>query len=89
MNTPNQNPDLVPSWFGFLATMVDAAMVVQAAIDGRIYLYQASPGQDVLRESIQSGWIFVIETMLNSPNAIQRWKDGLSWTDRRTLPSGI
>lgn len=89
MNTHNQNPNLVPSWFGFPATMVDAAIVVQAAIDGRIFLYQASPGGSLLRESIQSGWVFVYETLPHSRYSIDRWKDGLCWTDRRTLQSGF
>ncbi|KAL1844036.1 hypothetical protein VTJ49DRAFT_5787 [Mycothermus thermophilus] len=76
-----QNP-VAPSLEAFLATTMDAALVVQAAVNNP-NLRVPRIGANRLKTSIRSGWVFVYRASGNG--AIRRRRDGLNWSDRRAV----
>ncbi|KAG7290498.1 hypothetical protein NEMBOFW57_000500 [Staphylotrichum longicolle] len=73
----------VPTFTGFVATTVDAALLVQAAIAGRLPHVATRPDNVRYRQLARSGTVVVFGP------GIQRWREGLSWTPRRALGNGF
>lgn len=74
---------IVPTFTGFVATTVDAALLVQAAIAGRLPHVATRPDNVRYRQLARSGTVVVFGP------GIQRWREGLSWTPRRALGNGF
>ncbi|KAL1844035.1 hypothetical protein VTJ49DRAFT_5786 [Mycothermus thermophilus] len=78
-----------PSFRGFIATTFDAALLIQAAINNSIRLHTQYPGTHILRDAVESGDIYVYLYGAPGADSIDRWRDGLSWTPRRSLKNGF
>ncbi|KAL2124154.1 hypothetical protein VTJ04DRAFT_519 [Mycothermus thermophilus] len=76
-----------PSFFGFLATTLDAAIIAQAALMGIIPLVTRHLTAEERNFVIRSGAIFVVA--IGGTSTVHRWKDQLLWSDRRSLGHGI
>ena len=76
-------PLVVPTFRGFVATTVDAALLVEAAIAGRLPHVADRPDNAGYRQLARSGTIVVFGP------GIQRWREGLSWSARRALGNGF
>jgi hypothetical protein len=76
-----------PSFFGFLATTLDAAIIAQAALMGIIPLVTRHLTAEERNFVIRSGAIFVVA--IGGTSTVNRWRDQLLWSDRRSLGHGI
>ncbi|KAL1844030.1 hypothetical protein VTJ49DRAFT_5781 [Mycothermus thermophilus] len=75
-----------PTFFGFVATTLDAAIVVDAAIQGQLPLWNSAPTENELDLLISSGSIFVHG---GGTSDIIRWRDRRLWSDRRAISHGF
>ncbi|KAL2124156.1 hypothetical protein VTJ04DRAFT_521 [Mycothermus thermophilus] len=82
-----------PSFVGFLATPVDAMIVLEAALShGLFTVFHAIPSVNVLASIIHSGAIVIIRNKNRlQPNlgGVGRWRDLRKWSDRRTMGNGF
>lgn len=76
-------PPIMATFTGFVATTVDAALLVQAAIAGRLPHVATRPDSVRYRQLARSGTVVVFGP------GIRRWREGLSWTPRRALGNGF
>jgi Gti1/Pac2 family transcription factor len=71
---------LQPTWRGFVHTAWDAAMVVEACLDGTLIHCPRRPHDRERQHVIRSGSVFVYEALASG---IKRWTDGLTWSPSR------
>jgi hypothetical protein len=71
------------SFTGFVATTGDAALLLEAALQGHIPLWMDAPTRAEYAGLIRSGAIFVYG--VDGASAIKRWRDPVEWSDRRAV----
>ncbi|KAL2124151.1 hypothetical protein VTJ04DRAFT_516 [Mycothermus thermophilus] len=74
-----------PSFFGFVATTMDAVILIEAARYGIITTFIQTPDFDT---TPHSGAIFVVVKQ-DGPGGLNRWRDSRSWTNRRPMGNGF
>lgn len=73
---------LVPTWHGHVASTLDALVLFESALSGRIDRIRRRPYNRERQEIIKSGSVFIYE---EHATGIKRWTDGLSWSPSRIL----
>ncbi|GJN68258.1 Gti1/Pac2 family protein [Purpureocillium lilacinum] len=73
---------LVPTWQGHIASTLDALLLFEAALSGRINHVPRRPHDRERQELIKSGSVFIYE---EHASGIKRWTDGVSWSPSRIL----
>lgn len=73
-----------PTFTGFVATTVDAALLVEGATRGLLAFFAGHPSPADHRWLVQSGTVIV-----HGGASVRRWRDGLKWSDRRALGNGF
>jgi hypothetical protein len=83
---------IIPTFFGFLATPMDAIIILEAAIRyGMFPIFDAKLEDEDVNTVTRSGSILVVrKTNPARPNlgGVGRWHDQRAWSDRRSLPGG-
>ncbi|PNY23493.1 Global transcription regulator sge1 [Tolypocladium capitatum] len=78
----NQSSPLTPSWNGYVASTLDALVLMQGTFDGVITHVPRRPHDRERQDLIKSGSIFIYE---EHASGIKRWTDGVSWSPSRIL----
>ncbi|KAF5027476.1 hypothetical protein F66182_401 [Fusarium sp. NRRL 66182] len=73
---------LQPTFQGYLETTLDAAIVFEACLSGRINHVPRRPHDRERQDLIKSGNVFVYE---EHASGIKRWTDSVSWSPSRIL----
>ena len=71
-----------PSYFGFVETRDDAAILIQACLRGSLRFVQRRPILSERSSVAQSGHVFIYE---EKESGIRRWTDGQHWSPSRVL----
>ncbi|KAL1853895.1 hypothetical protein VTK73DRAFT_8875 [Phialemonium thermophilum] len=80
--TIQEPPALEPTWNGHIATTMDALVLFEACLQGRINHLSRRPYDRERLGLIQSGNVFVYEEY---SSGIKRWTDGRHWSPSRVL----
>lgn len=75
-------PLLTASYYGFVECNIDALILIEACLQGKINHVARRPYEHERRGLIRSGQIFIYE---EHACGIRRWTDGLSWSPSRKL----
>ena len=81
MSSQSSSP-LVPTWSGYVASTLDALVLIQGTFDGILTHVPRRPHDRERQELIKSGSIFIYE---EHASGIKRWTDGVSWSPSRIL----
>ncbi|KAL7894127.1 Gti1/Pac2 family domain-containing protein [Trichoderma sp. SZMC 28014] len=73
---------LAPTFNGHIATTMDAAILFEACLQGRIPHVPRRPHDRERQDLIASGNVFIYE---EHASGIKRWTDGVSWSPSRIL----
>ncbi|EHK48456.1 hypothetical protein TRIATDRAFT_214479, partial [Trichoderma atroviride IMI 206040] len=73
---------LAPTFIGHIATTMDAAVLFEACLQGRIPHVPRRPHDRERQDLIASGNVFIYE---EHASGIKRWTDGVSWSPSRIL----
>jgi hypothetical protein len=73
---------LTATWFGFVSTTMDALILFEACLAGKLQHVLRRPHDREREELINSGRVFVFVEQLSG---IKRWTDGLNWSPSRVL----
>ncbi|KAJ6441687.1 Gti1/Pac2 family protein [Purpureocillium lavendulum] len=73
---------LIPTWRGHIASTLDALLLFEAALSGRLNHVPRRPHDRERQELIKSGSVFIYE---EHASGIKRWTDGVSWSPSRIL----
>ncbi|KND91622.1 Global transcription regulator sge1 [Tolypocladium ophioglossoides CBS 100239] len=78
----NQSNPLMPTWNGYVASTLDALVLIQGAFEGVLTHVPRRPHDRERQDLIKSGSIFIYE---EHASGIKRWTDGVSWSPSRIL----
>lgn len=73
---------LTTVWQGYIASTLDALLLFECALSGRISQVSRRPNDRERQDLIKSGSIFIYQ---ESATGIKRWTDGKSWSPSRIL----
>ena len=73
---------LQPTYHGYLATTLDALVLIEACLRGNLNHVPRRPQDRERTDLIRSGNIFIYE---ESASGIKRWTDGVNWSPSRIL----
>ncbi|ODV86916.1 hypothetical protein CANARDRAFT_6486 [[Candida] arabinofermentans NRRL YB-2248] len=82
MSGRRNNERLVPTYTGYIATSIDALLIIQNVLENRLPLIKRRPKDKEKMSLIKSGNIFVF---VEESSGIKRWTDGVSWSPSRIL----
>lgn len=77
-----QSPPLVPTYKGYLGSTLDALILHELLLSGRLCHVPRRPHDRERADLIKSGNIFIYE---ENASGIKRWTDGISWSPSRIL----
>lgn len=78
----SQPARLEPTFRGYISTTLDALLLFESCLSGRLHHVARRPHDRERSELIQSGNIFIYE---EHSSGIKRWTDGVSWSPSRIL----
>ena len=73
---------LHPTWQGHIASTLDALVLFESTLDGRLNHVPRRPHDRERQDLIKSGSVFIYE---EHASGIKRWTDGVSWSPSRIL----
>lgn len=71
-----------PTWRGYLRTTLDALIVLEACMQGRLSLVSRRPRSTEKPSIAASGNVFIYE---ERSSGIKRWTDGVHWSPSRIM----
>jgi hypothetical protein len=78
----NAPSPLQPTWRGHIRTTMDALILFEACLEGRLSHVPRRPHDREREELIKSGNVFIYE---EHSSGIKRWTDGYNWSPSRIL----
>ena len=75
-------PCMSPTWVGFVHTTLDALMVLEACLQGKLSHIPRRPHDRERQQIITAGSVFIYE---ENASGIKRWTDGVTWSPSRIM----
>lgn len=73
---------MAPTWTGFVHSTMDAVVVLEACLQGKLLHIPRRPHDRERASIIASGKVFIYE---ENASGIKRWTDGVTWSPSRIM----